>query len=185
MSDWMNLFSVKMGVDLRQLGCCKSCARIPKLHRKILNSNSRVLCRPHSFSPLQMLLQPWSWESGGAVRSWSGLKVIPKSIFSFISAAHWARLLLTMCGGFPVRITKKKKKKEFGEIKKLRYRQSHESSIILLPGMSRSRLFTLTSATSNLCLGLILAFQRHRIWPYHLVRVVFVVSPRAVIECGM
>lgn len=50
--------------------------------------------------------------------------------------------------------------------------------------MSRSRLFTLTSATSNLCSGLILAFQRHRIWPYHPVRVVFVVSPRAVIECG-
>lgn len=60
----------------------------------------------------------------------------------------------------------------------------HESSIILLLSMSGSWLFTLTLATSNLYSGLILAFQIDWFGPYHAVREVFVVSPRAVIECG-
>ena len=65
---------------------------------------------------------------------------------------------------------------------KLLYRQSTRAQ--LFSYLCRSWLFKLTLATSNLYSGLILAFQRHWFWPYRPVRVVFVVSPRAVIECG-
>ncbi len=60
-SEWMNLFSIKMRVDFfffffAPSGCCKSCARIPKLHRKILNSESCILCWPRILLlPLRML----------------------------------------------------------------------------------------------------------------------------------
>lgn len=104
----------------------------------------------------------------------------PQIYLAFISTAQMAQPLLTMRRDF--RITFKKKKS--WERLKVTLSSVHKSSIILLPSMSRSRLFTLTLATSNLYSGLILAFQRHWIWPYHPLRVVFVVSPRAVIECG-
>lgn len=168
---------------MRQLGCCKSCARIPKLHRKILNSNSRTLPAAQLLAFADAVATLILRERGGC-EELVRVEGDPKINFFFHFCSTLGSTSLDNVRGISSSHYKKKKK-EFGEIKKLRYRQSHESSIILLPGMSRSRLFTLTSATSNLCLGLILAFQRHRIWPYHPVRVVFVVSPRAVIECGM
>lgn len=104
----------------------------------------------------------------------------PQIYFPFISAARRAQFLLTMHRDFWITFFKKR----VGERLKVALSLVHESSIILLPSMNRSWLFTLTLATSNLHSGLILTFQRHWFWPYQPVRVVFVVSPRAVIECG-
>ena len=102
------------------------------------------------------------------------------NLFSFHFHSKESSTSLYNTQGFPDHI----KKKKSWERLKVTLSPVHESSIILLPSMSRSWLFILTLAASNLYSGLILAFQRHWIWPYHPVRVVLVVSPRAVIECG-
>lgn len=178
----MNLFSIKIGVVLCQVAVLRrSCARTPKLHRKILNSKSCILCWPNILPlPLETLLRLWPWESGGWEES-DRVEGDPQIYFPLLSAAWRAHRLLTMQSDF--RIALKKEKKGWERLK-VSLSPVHKSSIILLPSMSRFWLLILTLATSNLYSGLILAFQRHCIWPYHPLRVVFVVSPRAIIECG-
>lgn len=114
MSEWMNLFSIKMG-RLAPSGCCKSCARIPKLHREILNSKSCVLCRPH-ISPLALgdAVTTSTLREQEGCEGLAGVKGDPQIYFTFISAALRAQLL-KMHGDFQIAL--KKKKKGLGEIK--------------------------------------------------------------------
>ena len=146
--------------------CCKSCATLWRLHRKILNSKSSILFRAASppSCPWRCLYNPdletASGRGGGAVRGWSGLKVSPQIYFIFIFHGVESSSLLDDLHGFPGHIIKL-----LGEIKSCFITRSYRSSIILFPSTSRSWLFTLTLPTSNLYSGLILAFQRHWFWP--------------------